>query len=556
MNLSKVWEKSMTVSNNKKSNVNSSPFADEDLVINKEDRAWWPTRWLLGHAGGYDPQYYTASEARSSTTMAAAKFVSVSFATFAFMKAVNPAFNNEAIQNLPSIGGIDPKVLATGVVASGLWWGISKLDTEVIHGMRSSRAAREAYKKFNLGTKDSTKTPLSGIFLRAGISLGSLGITIPALMVTASEDTIDQYLLKTRYNGPNNAIIQEYQGDLQTIEDRIKELTGSRAILQTSLTELQGIDRSATPAQTAQLETLTARLATLTQQKAEEETKLREQEQARDLAIDRIRQEREGIRGSVPGCRPEAPVAPICDAAMADRDLANRQITTIRTVITRYNNQIASINTDINNINAAIVQQGRDSRATVERERTTLSSQIESLTTQISEEGTRRANASDVNGLAKADPRYRHFNPDLSEQFEGYVEYMRHEAHPLEWGRTAAIALIIMCLELGVFGLAASRKLNAGEMRGYLADLAKSEQAIDTFKEIKDKLALEGEAEEGRYAEIRREITKEKLKAEIFEKALEEARSNPEILNRAIDDVIAELEKTWPKDPKPSNEPT
>ena len=44
------------------------------LLINKEDRAGWTTRWLLGHAGGYDPQYYTASEARSSTAMAAAKF--------------------------------------------------------------------------------------------------------------------------------------------------------------------------------------------------------------------------------------------------------------------------------------------------------------------------------------------------------------------------------------------------------------------------------------------------------------------------------------------------
>lgn len=252
-NKEKVAEKLSATFGTDVANDNLSRFADETLVIDKSDRAWWPTRFMLGQAGGYDSQYYTASEAKSATAMAAAKFVSVSFATYAFMKAVNPAFNSEAIQNLPSINGIDPKLIATGVAATALWWGISKLDTAVLHNMRSSKAAKEVFNEFGIDNEDAKKRNIPGYLLRLGISVGSLGITIPALMVTVSEDTIDQYLLETRYNEPNNAIVEEYRGRLETVEEVIARLTASRASLQTNLTELEETGRVVTPTQESRL---------------------------------------------------------------------------------------------------------------------------------------------------------------------------------------------------------------------------------------------------------------------------------------------------------------
>jgi len=524
-----------------KTERNISQFADEDLIVDKDYQPSWFRRFLLKQAGGFDSKYYTQSEAKSASFYAVLKFGSVTFATLAFMKAIYSIFSAEVIQNLPDFFGISAESLIAVFAACGIWWIISTLDTSVIHAMRSSKAAEEAYQEYKIGTESSLRMSLSSLFLRIGVSVGGLIITIPAILVFVSQNTTDQYLKREVYEPHNNEIIEEYKGRLDAFDEGLLALKQSRDSAQKKLTELKIENASVTVAQKSSLENLSSRLSVISTQKTKEENSLREQERKRDLADDRIRQEREGIRGSLAGCRPEVPRAPNCDAAMADRDLAKKQIATIRIAIGRYDNEIAVINKQIDAINAAILQQGKDLITNVEKERASLIQQIRNLDKTISVEEKTRERISDVNKAATDDLRFKHFNPDLSERFAGYLQYMQKEANLIEWGTALGFVMMIICIELGVFVAAATVDANAGEVRAYMGRIARMDQAADLFREARERQNLENELNESSYAEIRQKLEIAQLKDEIFQKALEKVRNDPALVEEAIDHIIATL---------------
>lgn len=515
--------------------------ADSNLIIPPKDRGGWWTNFLVAQSGGYDPKYYTKSEAKGTTVLAAAKFVSVSLATYAFMKAVSPAFENESLSTLPTVGNTDPRFILAGGVATGLWWGISKLDTAIMHSMRARKVSQ--YVADNLGVNIKGKEgSFTGMLFRLGISAGSLGITIPALMITASEDTVNQYI-QDKNNADNAPIILEYQEQLDSVDGYIEQLRNNLATLQQSLEQTHGAGAFVTEIQQSRIDTLNAELARLQAQEIEEQERLAAETIIRDEALARIQQERDGTRGSNPGCRPEVREAPDCDEAMADRDDALRRMGTIQATLDRITSRISGIETDLADINTSITEATEASREAIIAQRESLERQIETAERQLTRQLTLRESVVNVTERAEADPRYNHFNPDLAEQAEAYVDYMMEEANPLEWGRAVCMALIIASLELGVFALSSSRRVNPGEVRGYLADIAKSEEAANLYHELvaKNEAQKQDDVANSLDAVKKRKIME--VDMQTFEQVIEKMKADPTIFEEALADAMNLREK-------------
>ncbi len=504
--------------------------ADSNLIVPSKDRGGWWTNFLVTQSGGYDPKYYTSSEAKGTTVLAAAKFVSVSMATYAFMKAVAPAFKSEALSTLPTVGNVDPRLILAGGVAAGFWWGVSKLDTAVMHSMRAQKASK--YVADNLGVNIKGKEEgWTGTMFRLGISAGALGITIPALLVTTSEDTINQYI-RDKNNLDNAPIVQEYQDQLDGVNGFVLQLQDNLTTLQTSLEQLQRPDAFVSDIQQRRIDLLNTQLERLQTQEIAQQERLAAQQALRDAAESRMRQELDGTRGSDAGAGPDY------RDAVQDRDDALRVMETIQSALNRITGNIEDAETELADINTAIIQATESRREDVIAQREALERQIETAERQLTTQLAIRETLSDVTGLAEADPRYTQFNPDLAEQVDAYVDYMTEEANPLEWSRAGFMALIIISLELGVFALSRSRRANAGEVRGYLADIAKSEEAADLYHQIVENREnkKQDDVMNSLDAVKKRQIMEAEMS--VFNDALAEMRNNPEYRDQALNDVM------------------
>jgi hypothetical protein len=504
--------------------------ADEALIVPEKDRgnAW--TRFMVTQSGGYDSQYYNKQEAKSTTVLAAAKFVSVSMATYAFMKAVAPAFKSEALSTLPTVGNVDPRLILAGGVAVGFWWGVSKLDTAVMHSMRAQKASK--YVADNLGVNIKGKEEgWTGTMFRLGISAGALGITIPALLVTTSEDTINQYI-RDKNNLDNAPIVQEYQDQFDGVNGFVLQLQDNLTTLQTSLEQLQRPDAFVSDIQQRRINLLNTQLERFQTQEIAQQERLAAQQALRDAAESRMHQELDGTRGSNAGAGPDY------RDAVQDRDDALRVMRTIQSRLDDITADIEGAETELADINTAIIQATENRREDVIAQREALERQIETAERQLTTQLAIRETLSDVTGLAEEDPRYTQFNPDLAEQVDAYVDYMTEEANPLEWSRAGFMALIIISLELGVFALSRSRRANAGEVRGYLADIAKSEEAADLYHQIVEN--RENKKQDDVMNSLDTVKKRQIMEAEmsVFTDALTEMRDNPEYREQALNDVM------------------
>lgn len=521
-------------------NLRSIGTADAGFVIPHNRQGGSISRFLVGQSGGYDPQYYTSGEAKATTVLAAAKFASVSLATYSFMKAVSPAFDNQAITSLPSMAGTDAKHLLMGASAAALWWGISKLDTAVMHNMRAQKAAKYALNHFGVENPDALKRNFAGLMFRFGISAGSLGITVPALLATSSEATIDKYIQDKIYNDNNSEIVEMYQGRLATVESEIERLTGLRVQFDQ---DILGITTDArqmtyTEEQTTRLAFLRSRLQALEAQKAEQQQRQEEEERTRDAAQSRMEQERVGTRGSVAG------EGPLFLEAQGDRDDANRRLETINAALTRINGDIGTVQGEMDGIENAARAANNAQIAANQRLLEDLRRQKEETQTALDAQITERERVQDVNGLASADPRFIHFNPDMTERLDAYVEYMQNEANPMEWSWAAFVAIMIASMELGVFALSASRNANPGEVRGYMADMVKSREAAGEFSKSMMRMHLQGEAhmEGEKVAHGKKKYVLAEDEA-LFKETLEKAKNDPEFREKVLKDIMVMFEQ-------------
>jgi hypothetical protein len=508
--------------------------ADAALIVAEERRGGALSRFMVTQAGGYDPQYYTADEAKAATVLAAAKFASVSFATYSFMKAVYPAFESHAIKTLPAIAGVDPKFIVAGGVAGALWWGISKLDTAVMHNMRAEKTAR--YAATTLNQRSVRQSNWSGLLFRFGISAGSLGISIPALLVTASEGTINEYIKKNT-NEANTVIVAEQQEKLNAADKLLADLRARGVTLQTDLLQLQATEGAVPDAERKRLEALAATITTLEQQKDEQAALRLREEQIRDEAQSRIAQETNGTRGSTAGC------GPLCKTAEADRDDALRRMETIDATVARLDAGIARANYDIAAINSRMEGVKQAHSAETETRRALLGQELADNKTATAAQEALVASLSDINALAAQDPRFKQLNPDLAEQVDAYIHYMMNDANTLEWSRAGFMALMIVCMELGVFALAASRPVGSGEMRAYLASVLKMREAEEAFNNTLETRQLRNTAGiDGERIALEKRTQIRKLDSERFTAALTSLRENPGEQQQAIDDILAVMD--------------
>lgn len=519
------------------SSQNDIGTSDAHLIVPKSKQAGLITRALISHAGGYDPQYYTKDEAKSATVLAAAKFASVTLATYSFMKAVYPAFESSAIRALPSIGSLDTKYLLAGTAAGALWWGISKLDTAVMHEMRAQKAAKHAATALGVKAEGHDKSTWPGLMFRFGISAGSLGISIPALLVTSSEGTINDYIRRST-NQTNAPVIVEYQERLTNAERYLAELRNRVSSLQNMLVDASPIEQSMTEMQRKRLEDLSNLISNLQRQKEQEEANRLEQIRLRDAAISRAEQEAAGTRGSRPGR------AQLWANAIADRDDAIRVIGTIDASLARISERVAETNSEIAQITSQAEERNQQRQGEIDRQRPTIQAQLERVQAEVRAQSLIRDSLADVGRLASQDPRYKNFNPDLAEQVGAYMTYMREEANALDWSRAGFMALMIICMELGVFALASSRKLSPGEVRGYLAELIKTQEAGNTFKRL-----IENQNTKAAYKlddetiNLGKQVRVTEVDAAIFEDTLARIKADPELRAQVFDDVAAMLHK-------------
>lgn len=524
--------------------LNKMGTADAGFIIPRHRRPGISGSFNVRQAGGYDPMYSTAEEAKAATVLAGTKFVSVGLATFSFMKAVAPAYDNPAITTLPSLVGVDAKTLLMGASTIALVWGISKLDTAVMHSMRAKKAAQYAFTHYGIENSQALKNNLGALAFRLGISIGSLGITVPSLLVTSSQATIDQYSMDKINEGNNNAIVQFYRGKLTTVEDEIKRLIGVNVQIDKDILSINDEAREITytEAQTKRLTFLQERLQTLEGQKNEQQAKRFAEEQVRDAALERIRQEREGVRGSIPGCRPEVPVAPICDAAMADHDDSLKRLETITAELERIGAEITAVQDERKVIEDAAKQATAD-RATADANLLTdLRKQKEENQTALKTQEEERVKVLDYNTHAKNDPRFITYNPDMTDRLDAYVEYMQNEANAMEWAWAGFIALMIASMELGVFALSASRNANPGEVRGYMAEMVKMREAASELNKSMSTIHNQDEEtmDEAKASHGNQKYVFDAYQ-ELFAKKVAEAMQDPNFNADLFKDIMSKL---------------
>lgn len=521
--------------------------ADAALIIDEAYRAKGWAKFLVSHSGGYDAQYYTHDEAKAATILSAMKFLSVSAATYAFMKAVGTAFESKIVTSIPSIGGVDPKLILMGGTAGILWWGLSKMDTAVMHGMRARKTARHVKEAYEIGSGDDEKN-ISGILFRYGVSAASLGITVPALLITVSEGVVNNHL-KARYDRANAPIIEEYKGRLKTVDDYIAELRTSSSRLQTQLSQIQVTEVMVSEGQRQRLDILTRQLISFKAEKVKQEEQLIKEQVIRDEAIAKLEQEAKGTRGSKRG------EGPLWGSAVSDRDDALRRIKTIEDIIARLGTNINTATEEITSINQQISEANQKRQEEITRQRANIQKQIDDLTIKSKEQTVEREKYADINALAAQDPRFKAFNPGLAEQIDGYIEYMTTQANELDLSRAGFAVLLIVCIELGVFALSAWRRVNPGEIRGYLAELIKSEQAGNAYNKIRARQTLEEETltdDDAVLLKQKRDVMRQE--AELFQKTLSEMMSDP-VMKQRMQDRIAEILDEINPHKEPANHP-
>lgn len=521
--------------------------ADERLIMDESDQPGWWSRFLIGQAGGYHPQYYKKDEVEDTTRMAVLKFASVSLATYSFTKAVSPALNSDFIQSLPSVYDVDPKIVLMGTTAGVFWWGLSELDKAVLHNMRSHKAAVAVAEKSGVSPKrNGVASAAMGVALRYGVSIGSLAITIPALLVTVAEGDIDEYQRAKIKENYNNPIIEEYQTGITKATTEIGRIDG---LLTQNNERLLALDTN--NSNLTYTEEQLARRKSLNEQLASIEAQIEQQESSRlqelsniDQANARIKQEREGTRNSIPGCRPEVPYAPMCDAAMADRDDALARLKTINEIISDLTEKIGDINSELSEISRLAQEALRLRKGSEETLRTNIQLQIDEL--ELSKETQEKFISPEKTAadLAQEDPRWVDYNPALFDRVAGFQEYMQKEANFFQWLSAGAIALIITSMELGVFTLAASRKASPGEIRGYRAQDLRSAEAERIYQKEFSKNNLEDEVSlDPIELEIRnrRKLVEaqEEARDRLIRKAMEEAG----IEKGMYTDIVADLQE-------------
>lgn len=464
----------------------------------------------------------------------------MTLATYAFMKAVGPAFESKIVTSLPMIGTVNPKLILMGGTAGILWWGLSKMDTAVMHGMRSRKTAQYVKDEYQIGSGDEG-TNIPGFLFRYGISTASLGITIPALLITVSEGTINNHL-KERYDRDNSPIVEEYKGRLKTIDDYITELKSKNSGLQTQLEKIQIIEILISDEQKKRLDILTRQLIALKSERSKQEEQLIKEQTIRDESIAKLDQEAKGRRGAVPG------EGPLWGSAVSDRDDALRRIKTIEDILSRLDKNIDSSKDEASTINSQIAEINQKRQEEAARQRASIQKQVDGLEIKLKEQKTEREKYSDITSLVKNDPRFKAFNPDMAEQVDGYIDYMTTKANALDVSRAGFMALMIVCLELGVFALSAWRRVNPGEIRGYLAELIKAEQAGNAYKKIQahSKLKQDTNTDDKIISlQMKREIMRQE--SQLFEKTLTEMMSDPAIkqkMEARISEILGSLNES------------
>ena len=123
------------------------------------------------------------------------------------------------------------------------------------------------------------------------------------------------------------------------------------------------------------------------------------------------------------------------------------------------------------------------------------------------------------------------------------------------WSRQIFMTLIIVSLELGVFAMASSRKLNAGELRGYLAEVANSEQAKTTFDKIKEHMDLMRDADtDDETIILGKKVAIKRADAKAFAEELKKFQLDPAVRQSYIDQIAHFFE--WLRLNQPSPEET
>ncbi len=534
---------------------------DSSFIVPREQQPGFIGRFMINQAGGFPSKYYTKDDTVAATRMVGLKFASVSLATFSAMKMLEPAFNSDLIQSLPPIGTVDPKLILMGGVGAFTWWGISKIDTAVIHQLRSQKAAEITKRQTGSCIPGSDKPSYSDYFTRLGISFGSLIISVPILNMTIAEEKIDKALLD-RLSIPNNAIIEEYKGKLTTVEDEIKRLTGLKATLGENLRNIDedNDEISYTDAQAKRLEVLKQQETAFETRKTELLIELEKEERNRIEAEQRIRNETQGVKGSVAGC--EVGKSPLCQDAIADRDDALQQIERIKASIDAVTNQNKAVLDEMEVIeNTAIEALKREQMAESELRRN-IASQLEVIESDLTKQRAEKPQVEKFNELAQADPRYQHFKPDFSTRAEAYYNEVITKANPIEWAGILGLTLMITCAELAVFLSSARRPANSSEVNAYKANMAKIDASKIIYERTMELVGLHADiGMDDNIVDMRHEKRVREEAEKIFESAMETALQDPELLDEKIAELKEKLRRNsapkknsgnGPSEPNPS----
>lgn len=517
--------------------------ADASLIVAPEQQPGPIGRFMIRQAGGYDPKYYTSGEAKEASLLVGLKFASVSLATYSVMKMIEPGFQTSTITTIPEIGNIDPRIILVSGATVLAWWGISKLDTAVMHNIRARRVEEDV--KLNIPSLQIPKQKIGfpDYVARLGVSLGSLVISLPALLVTTSQESIDQYI-KSELLEKNRPVLEEYETSLENIQARIQDYKDKRTKIEESITVLgeKSTDPVYTSDQSNRLTTLRKEIEGLeAERKQYLEEKQEEQRKKNDAEV-RIIQETEGIRGSIPGCEPGR--SPLCQEAIADRDDAARQIALIDSLIAAVNTQIININTEVKNIDDAAVKAREQLNSADDTRRAGLNAEIISLNELISKDETDLKAVLNPQELAQKDVRYIHFNPDMTARGRVFVEQVLKEANPLELLAMAGLTLMIASAELGVFFSARSRPANMGEKRAYLAELVKTRTANEIYDQAVERIKLisEGSVDED-IVQLRQRVRVLEQNEDLFKESMEQMKNDPEFREKILKEVLKDAER-------------
>jgi hypothetical protein len=535
--LSRIFESARTGANpGPAQNDQSYRGADNGFVVPEEARGGSLSKFLLEHAGGYAHKYYTREDAKQATMLAGTKFLSVSFATFSFMKAVQPAFDS-----------INPDMRGyfTALAAGGMWWGISKLDTAVLHNVLANRAEKLARAESPELRDHQAGTAWPGIALRIGISASSLGISIPALLVATSLHTVNADI---RNNSP---AIQQYEERVANNDRAITAMRARLSDLQRQLTITQSPDGALTSEQRARI----AELTTLQQQAAAEQRQrqqdLEQAEQRRDEAAARMAQEERGTHGAIPGKHTKY------YEALTDKENAERDMARARTAISRLQAGVERASAESTQMRSQSNPSDTAQRPDIAMLAQTLQQQISQVSNDLDRQLAQQKAFKNTNHVSPQDPRYSALHPDLPQQFQAYQSFMMTKATPLDWSLQIFLATFFISAELGVFALASTRKLNGGDMNGYRAQITNLNASRHIAKRTRQIEELHTELRmDEELVSLNRAKAVTSAADKLFDDQVKKVMSDPETVQKAEDEVRrilkARRKNGGPKKPVPS----